>query len=114
MQPELFQTKPTGSGGNAFKASITAFYQALAEQRGLSIVEETQKTLLLHLAEPIGEDLARGKLTVADQKALEMINEIISNTDLATGKDEEIDALTETMKALTEEALTQKGGVDRD
>ena len=114
MQPELFQTKPTGDGGNAFKASITAFYEALAAQRALSIVEETQKTMLLHLAEPIGEDLARGKLSVADQKALEMINEIISNTDLATGKDEEIDALTETMKALTNEALTQKGGVDRD
>lgn len=114
MQPELFQTKPTTPGGNAFKASITTFYEALAEQRALSIVEETQKTLLLHLAEPIGEDLQRGKLTVADQKALEMINEIISGTDLATGKDEEIDALTETMKALTSKALTQKGGVDRD
>lgn len=110
MQPELFQTKPTGDGGNAFKASITAFYDALAEQRGLSIVEETQKTMLLHLAEPIGEDLQRGKLSVADQKALEMINEIISNTDLATGNDEEIDALTETMKALTNDALTKAGG----
>lgn len=110
MQPELFQTKTTGDGGNAFKASITAFYQALADQRALSIVEETQKTMLLHLAEPIGEDLQRGKLSVADQKALEMINEIISNTDLATGKDEEIDALTETMKALTAEALTKAGG----
>lgn len=114
MQPELFQTKPTGNGGNAFKASITAFYEALAEQRGLSIVEETQKTMLLHLAEPIGEDLQRGKLTVADQKALEMINEIISSTDLATGKDEEIDALTETMKALTNEALTKTGGKQVD
>lgn len=110
MQPELFQTETTGDGGNAFKASITAFYQALADQRALSIVEETQKTMLLHLAEPIGEDLQRGKLSVADQKALEMINEIISNTDLATGKDEEIDALTETMKALTAEALTKAGG----
>lgn len=110
MQPELFQTKPTAPGGNAFKASISAFYDALAEQRGLSIVEETQKTMLLHLAEPIGEDLQRGRLSVADQKALEMINEIISNTDLATGKDEEIDALTETMKALTNEALTKTGG----
>lgn len=114
MQSELFQTKPTGDGGNAFKASINSFYQALADQRGLSIVEETQKTMLLHLAEPIGEDLQRGRLSVADQKALEMINEIISNTDLATGNDEEIDALSETMKALTKEALTQKGGVDRD
>lgn len=110
MQPELFQTKTTGDGGNAFKASITAFYEALADQRALSIVEETQKTMLLHLAEPIGEDLQRGKLSVADQKALEMINEIISNTDLATGTDEEIDALTETMKALTAEALTKAGG----
>lgn len=114
MQPELFQSKPAGGGGNAFKASITAFYEALAEQRGLSIVEETQKTMLLHLAEPIGEDLQRGKLSVADQKALEMINEIISSTDLATGKDEEIDALTETMKALTSKALKQTGGKQVD
>lgn len=114
MQPELFHTKPSGDGGNAFKASISAFYEALADQRGLSIVEETQKTMLLHLVEPIGEDLQRGRLTVADQKALEMINEIISSTDLATGKDEEIDALTETMKALTSKALEQAGGVDRD
>lgn len=110
MQPELFQTKPSGDGGNAFKASISAFYDALAAQRALTIVEETQKTMLLHLAEPIGEDLQRGRLSVADQKALEMINEIISNTDLATGNDEEIDALTETMKALTSKALEQSGG----
>lgn len=105
MQPELFQTEPAKSGGSAFKASIQAFYDGLASQRALNIIEETQKTMLLHLAEPIDEDLKRGKLSVADQKALEMINQIITSTDLATGKDEEIDALTETMKALTKQAL---------
>lgn len=105
MQPELFQTEPDKSGGSAFKASIQAFYDGLASQRALNIIEETQKTMLLHLAEPIDEDLKRGKLSVADQKALEMINQIITSTDLATGKDEEIDALTETMKSLTKQAL---------
>ena len=107
MQPELFQTEPAGGGGSAFKASIQAFYDELASQRALNIIEDTQKTMLLHLAEPIDEDLKRGKLSVADQKALEMINQIISSTDLATGKDEEIDALTETMKALTKQALAK-------
>ena len=109
MQPKLFETKTAGNGGNPFKEALEAFYAALADQRPLTIVETAQKTMLLQLADPIGEHLQGGRLSVADQKALEMINQIIGDTDLATGKDKEIDALTETMRALTRQALEPEG-----
>lgn len=114
MQPELFDTSRPGAGVVDLTTALTAFYDDLAVQRPLTIIEQAQKTMILQIARPISAHLAYGKLSVADQKALEMINEIIGSVDLATGQDEEIDALTETMKALTSKALTQKGGVDRD
>lgn len=104
-QAELFQTGTGRAGANPLLSSLQVFFDQLEASRPLTITEQAKRTMLLQIAGATGAHLASGRLSVADQKALEMVNEVLDGISLAEIEDSEIDALEATMRACTKDAL---------
>lgn len=93
-------------GSNAIEQGVIDLYKSLEEENLLGIVEIAKKPILLKAARSLDRGLENPKITVATANIAKQFFEALDGLPKPEAKgNPEIDALHETINALTTEAL---------
>lgn len=105
----LFPIEPAPTGGGEIETAATEMFAALEKKTTLDPVTAAKKPVIMTMARALDAINARGRnkgLSVADAKTFKQYAEILESLPVVSvTTDADLDALEQTIAALTAEAL---------